>query len=110
MEYQSYIGNREKFLALQEEVNQMLGKGAIEEVMSPTPGFYNRLFLVKKASGAWRPVLDVSRLNKFVIKTKFSMESNQSVLNSIQRGDWMVSMDMKDAYFHIPIPRSLGRI
>ena len=31
------------------------------------------------------------------------MESNQSVLNSIQRDDWLVSMDMKDAYFHIPI-------
>ena len=48
-------------------------------------------------------MLDVSRLNKFVVKAKFSMESNQSVLNSIQEGDWMVSMDMKDAYFHIPI-------
>ena len=81
----------------------MLDKQAIEEITTFDPGFYNRLFLVKKASGTWRPVLDVSKLNKFVVKTKFSMESNQSVLNSIQRGDWMVSMDMKDAYFHIPI-------
>ena len=81
----------------------MLEKNAIEEVEITTPGFYNRLFLVMKASGAWRPVLDVSRLNKFVVKTKFSMETTQSVFQSIQRGDWMVSMDMKDAYFHIPI-------
>ena len=102
VEYSSYTGNREKFLALQ-EVSQMLTKRAIGEVTTVSPGFYNRLFLVKKASGSWRPVLDVSKLNKYVVKTKFSMESNQSVLNSIQRGDWMVSMDMKDAYFHIPI-------
>ena len=81
----------------------MTQKNAIEEVKDDSPGFYNRLFLVLKASGTWRPVLDVSRLNNFVIKTKFSMETTQSVLNSIQRGDWMISMDMRDAYFHIPI-------
>ena len=34
------------------------------------------------------------------------METTQSVLDSIQKGDWMVSMDMSDAYFHIPIHQS----
>ena len=81
----------------------MLEKAAIERVQEINPGFYNRLFLVLKASGTWRPVLDVSRLNTFVTKTKFSMETTQSVLDSIQQGDWMVTMDMKDAYFHVPI-------
>ena len=103
LDYPAYQGNREKFEALQTEVQAMLSKKAIEEVPALDPGFYNRLFLVKKASGAWRPVLDVSKLNEFVSKTKFSMETTQSVLDSIQKGDWMVSMDMKDAYFHIPI-------
>ena len=71
-EYPSYLGNREKFLALESEVKEMLEKGAIEPVEDTNPGFYNRLFLVKKASGAWRPVLDVSRLNRYVIKTIFN--------------------------------------
>ena len=102
-EYPSYLGNKEKFQALQAEVLEMLQKGAIEPVTQLGPGFYNRLFLVKKASGAWRPVLDVSRLNKFVKKTRFSMETTQSVISAIRREDWMVSMDMKDAYFHVPI-------
>ena len=106
-EYPSYLGNKEKFLALESEVKEMLEKGAIEPVEDAIPGFYNRLFLVKKASGAWRPVLDVSRLNRYVTKTKFSMETTQSVLSSIRQGDWMISVDMKDAYFHIPVhPRS----
>ena len=81
----------------------MLEKGAVEIVQGDDTRFYNRLFLVLKASGPWRPVLDVSRLNKFVTKTKFSMETNQTILDSIQKGDWMVTMDMKDAYFHVPI-------
>ena len=103
LDFPSYRGNPEKFLALQEEVSQLIKKEAIEEVKDNSPGFYNRLFLVMKASGKWRPVLDVSRLNDYVVKTKFSMETTQSVLDSIQQGDWMVSMDMQDAYFHIPI-------
>ena len=103
LDFPSYRGNPEKFLALQEEVNQLIQKAAIEEVTDNSPGFYNRLFLVLKASGKWRPVLDVSRLNNYVVKTKFSMETTQSVLDSIQQGDWMVSMDMQDAYFHIQI-------
>ena len=87
IDFPSYRGNKEKFSALQEEVNQMLAKQAIEPVLNPNPGFYNRLFLVLKASGSWRPVLDVSRLNNYVTKTKFSMETTQSVLDSIQQGD-----------------------
>ena len=103
VEFPSYLGNQEKFLALEEAVLEMLRKRAIEEVSEVKEGFYNRLFLVKKATGEWRPVLDVSRLNVFVQKTKFSMETTQSVLASIQRNDWMVTMDMRDAYFHVPI-------
>ena len=109
MEFPAYKGNEEKFQALQEEVTQMLAKGAVEVVQRVSPGFYNLQFLVLKASEAWRPDMDVSRLNKFVAKTKFSMETNQSVLDSIQRGDWIVSMDMKDAYFHVPINLSSRR-
>ena len=92
-----------RFLALQQEVAALLEKEAIEEVVDPSPGFYNRLFVVPKASGGWRPVLDVSRLNKFVLLTSFSMESPRTVMDAVCRGDWMFSVDMQDAYFHVPI-------
>ena len=103
IEFQSYVGNPSKFSALQEEVSSLLEKEAIVEVVDQDPGFYNRLFLVAKASGEWRPVLDVSSLNKWVKKTKFSMESSRTVLSAIRQGDWMISIDMKDAFFHIPV-------
>ena len=82
----------------------MLQKKAIVKVdYHQAEGFYNRLFVVEKASGGWRPVLDVSALNKYVLKTKFSMETPRTVIASLRPGDWMVSLDMQDAYFHIPI-------
>ena len=38
----------------------MLAKDALEIVLDPGPGFYSRLFLVEKATGGWRPVIDLS--------------------------------------------------
>ena len=69
----------------------------------PSPGFYSRLFLVMKASGSWRLVIDLSVLNLCVLKTPFKMETLQSVLLSVQKGDWMVSLDLKDVYLQVPI-------
>ena len=82
----------------------MLQKGAIVEADLTIDGFYNRLFAVTKASGGWRPVLDVSNLlNKFVDLTPFSMESPRTVMGAVRHLDWMFTIDMKDAYFHVPI-------
>ncbi|XP_068214541.1 uncharacterized protein [Palaemon carinicauda] len=93
-----------KFVALTREIDILIRKAVIEEINDRTsPGFYNRLFVVPKSSGGWRPVLDVSALNLFVQKTKFNMETARSVLESLHQGDWMVSLDMQEAYFHILI-------
>ena len=65
----------------------MLAKGALEIARDPGPGFYSRLFLVEKASGGWRPVIDLSHLNNFVQLTSFKMETagctHPSILNSL---------------------------
>ena len=88
--------------ALETEVQQLLNKGAIE--LAPGgPGFYSRLFVVPKATGGFRPVLDLSILNTFVQKTYFRMETVRSVLDSVRQDDWMVSLDLQDAYFQVPV-------
>ena len=88
--------------ALAGEVQSLLAKGAIEIAPLPSPGFYSRLFVVMKASGAWRPVNDLSTLNLRIQQTSFKMETLQSVLLSVRPGDWMVSLDLKDAYLQVP--------
>ena len=65
--------------ALRLEIEGMLAKGALEIARDPCPGFYSRLFLVEKASGGWRPVIDLSHLNEFVQLTPFKMETVASV-------------------------------
>ena len=64
--------------------------------------FYSRVFVVMKASGSWRPVIDLSTLNLCVLKSPSKMETLQSGL-SVKRGDWMVSLDLQDAYLQVPV-------
>ena len=88
----------------------MLAKGALEITRDPGPGFYSRLFLVEKASGGWRPVIDLSHLNGFIQLTRFKMETVASVLLSVREGDFLASLDLKDAYFQIPIHPSSRKL
>ena len=91
-----------KARALEAELNSLLLKGCLEPAPQD-PGFYSRMFVVPKVTGGFRPVIDLSTLNKFIRKTHFRMETNSSVLMAIRRGDWMMSLDLKDAYFQIPV-------
>lgn len=64
---------------------------------------YSPLFLVQKKNGTWRPVIDLTHLNRFIRKEKFKMESLLTIQQSVHLGDWLVSIDLKDAYFHVPV-------
>ena len=99
--FPTYRAGSPRAQALRQEVEAMLAKGALEIARDPGPGFYSRLFLVEKATGGWRPVIDLSHLNDFVQLTPFKMETVASVLLSVREGDFLASLDLKDAYFQI---------
>ena len=71
--------------------------------MPPSPGFYSRLIVTPKVTGGWRLVSDFSRLDSGVDISHFHMETTQSVLQSLRPGDWMVSLDLQDAYLQFPV-------
>ena len=91
-------------LLLQEEIVQLLQKWEVKRVQNlGTPGFYFWLFLVPKKNGKLCPVIDLSILNQYIRKQPFKMETVKSILVN----DWGVSIDLTDAYLHVPIhPRS----
>ena len=98
----SYSPTSFKGAALEEVTLGLIAKGAVELAPLPSPGFYSRLFVVWKTSGSWRPVIDLSHLNRFVDVSHFQMETIQSVL-SVRQGDWMASIDIKEAYLQVPV-------
>ena len=65
-------------------------------------GFYNRLSLVPKPNNRWRPILDLSTLNNF-LNTVVQNGVTRDNRTSLQAGEWVTSIDFKDAYIHIQI-------
>ena len=95
---------QQKDQALATCIQSLLSKNAIERVDNvKSLGFYSRLFLVPKPHQRWRPVIDLSRLNTFLHVEKFKMETPESIRTSLIPGEWVASIDLSDAYLHIPI-------
>ena len=91
---------------LREEIENLLNKRAVERVQNPeTPGFYSRIFLVPKKNGKFRLILDLSLLNRYIEKQAFKIETVKSVRQAMRLNDWAVSIDLTDAYLHVPIHR-----
>ena len=51
-------------------------------------------------------ILNLKRLNKFVDYKHFKMESLQNVLELIRPGIYMASIDLKDAFYSVPIHKN----
>jgi len=89
-------------MGLDKEVSSLLEKKAIE-VAPEGAGFYSNLFVVAKKGGGWRPIINLKRLNEYVAIPHFKMESIASVKDILSPNDYMIKMDLKDAYLSIPI-------
>jgi hypothetical protein len=50
-----------------------------------------------------RPVINLKSLNEFIVPHHFKMEGIQTVKDLLKSGEWMTKVDLKDAYFTIPI-------
>ena len=90
---------------LSTEVQSLLQKQAVSELqeMTGTQCFLSQLFAVPKKDGGVRPVVNLKALNSFVESTSFKMEGIHMLKDLLRPGDWMTKIDLKDAYFAIPV-------
>ena len=73
-------------------------KNAISEIPPDTPGFYLNVFLVRKASGGWGPVIDLKQLNDHIDAPHFHMHTISSLLNTVEKADYTFKIDLQNAY------------
>ena len=86
-------------------IQSLISKGAIS-VVNPCPQqFISTLFLVEKGQGTgeFRPVINLKALNRFLPKEKFKMEGLHTARSLLRKGDYMMKLDLKDAYYAVPI-------
>jgi len=92
--------------ALSDEIQTLLASGAIRQLDLDTLCFISDLFLVPKKGGKVCPVIDLRQLNQYVQYQHFKMENLELVKSLVRRGDYMISIDLNQAFFHIPLERS----
>ncbi len=97
----------DQLILLQQAATEMVQKGVVEVIRDHTsPGLYHRLFMRPKPDGTWRPIIDLSPLNETVENSSFKMETPASIRAALQPGEHVIQLDLKDAYFHIPIRKA----
>ena len=96
----------EKSQVLPQEVENLAAKEAIQPVLDNREGYTSPIFLVPKSDGSWCPVINLKSLNRYVVTRHFKMESIRTVKGLMRKGDWLVKLDLKDAYLTVPIHSS----
>ena len=95
-------------LEVQVQVQSLLDLGAIYEVPLQ-PCFLSRIFVVPKEPSGSRLILNVSELNQYIQIPTFKMSNHVSLSRLLQVPAWMASLDLKDAYLHVPIRQNLHK-
>lgn len=90
------------------QVQELLQKKAIYEV-APQPCLLSRIFSIPKTSGGQRLVIDLSYLNSFIHAPSFKMTNHTTLASLITPPAWAASLDLQDAYLHIPIRANLHK-
>ena len=66
-------------------------------------GSLSNIFLVHRKDGGQRPVINLKALIWLINTKHFKMEGIHTVKDLLKPGDWLAKVDLKDAYFAIPI-------
>lgn len=96
------FSNSEK-VAIDLEIAKFIEKGIICEVNHTQNEFISNIFTRKKSDGSLRVILNLNKLNEFVVYRHFKMDTLETAIKMVRKGSYMGSVDLKDAYFSIPI-------
>ena len=97
--------NQKQSNLVREEVKEMLLKGAIQKVTQCKNHYISNLFLISKNDGRNRPVINLKHLNNFIPYQNFKMEGLNLLQSMLQEKDFMCKLDLKDAYFCVPLKK-----
>ena len=85
------------------EINKLLKKKIIVPTNINEDDFVSSIFTRNKKDGSHRMILNLKKFNIFVDSPHFKMESIRNVISMVHKGVWMASVDLKDAFFTVPI-------
>lgn len=95
--------NAKEQTILQSEIDKLITKDVMVPTSPERGDFVSTIFLRPKKDGAHRTILNLKQFNAFVEYHHFKMDTLDTAINMIKRGCFMVLVDLKDAYYTVPI-------
>ena len=92
-----------EYQILDGEISKLLNKGVIAKVPDKPGQIVSNIFLRPKKDGSYRLILNLKQFNTNVVHHHFKMDSIQTIIKLVTRNCYMASLDLKDAYYSIPI-------
>ena len=102
--YQDFNKSEANFVTL--EIETLLRKKVIAKSAHEKGEFISPIFLRPKSEGSFRLILNLKKLNSHMPKIHFKMDTIHSVLQLVHENCFMTKLDIKDAYYSIPIRES----
>ena len=85
------------------EIKSRLDKGVIVPCDHKPGEFISPIFTVPKKDGNVRLILNLKHLNMFIKNLHFKMDTIHTIQKLVTLNCWMVSLDLKDAYYSVKI-------
>ena len=85
------------------EIAKLVSKEVLQITTRVPDCFILNTLIRPKKDGAFRMILNLKPLNKFVDYHHFKMDTFRTALKLIRPGCFMASVDLKDAYYATPI-------
>lgn len=95
-----------EMLIIDQKLIEMLHAGVITKAIHCRLEFISNIFVRPKQNGGYRLILNLSKINKFVEYNHFKMETLSTALELLEPNMFMASVDLKDAYYSVPIAKS----
>ncbi len=91
-----------------QEINKLVHIGALQEV-SWRPECVLALQINPKKGGKLQLVTDCRPANNFLRTPEFKQEGILQLENIVQEGDYFITLDLKDGFFHVPVAEDSTR-
>ena len=85
------------------EIQKFLKKGIIRPTMPTSGDIISPIFVTPKKDGSHRVIFSLKKLNESVSYHHFKLDTLQTAVQLVTPGCFMTSIDLKDAYYSIPI-------
>ena len=85
------------------EITHLLKKGVIQPCQHEAGEFISPIFTRPKTDGSMRMILNLNNFNGNVTRCHFKMDNIWSAIRLMKPGCYMGSVDLKDAYYSVPI-------